>query len=205
MPDNARLTPLAVMILALLSEGDMHPYEMMRLLRKRRDERLVRIQNGTFYHTVARLEREGLLVEVGIDRDGNRPERTTYRATDAGAAAILDWIRRELPQIERTAEFRVALAEAHNLDRAEVIDLLAVRRVALAAARDEYAAGLSRAAHRGVPDQFLVEVQRHSVLLDAELAWQDALTARLIDGSLPWGLAEIPAHFENSYRTEETA
>jgi DNA-binding PadR family transcriptional regulator len=204
MTPTPRLTPLAVMILALLSEGEMHPYEMMRLLRKRRDERLVRIQNGTFYHTVARLEREGLLAEVGIDRDGNRPERTTYRLTDAGGAAVLEWVRRELPQIERVTEFRVALAEAHNLARDEVIDLLAQRRIQLAAARDEHAAGLSGAAHRGVPDQFLVEVQRQSALLDAELAWQDALTARLADGSLPWGLAEIPAHLKNSYRTEET-
>ena len=79
-----RLTPLGVMVLALLREGDMHPYEMIRLMRIRRDDRLVAITNGTVYHTVARLERAGLLAEVGVDRDGNRPERTTYAVTDAG-------------------------------------------------------------------------------------------------------------------------
>ena len=81
---SAKLTPLGVMVLALLREGDMHPYEMMRLMRHRRDDRLVPIQNGTFYHTVGRLERAGLLAEVGVDRDGNRPERTTYTLTDSG-------------------------------------------------------------------------------------------------------------------------
>jgi DNA-binding HxlR family transcriptional regulator len=80
----ARLTPLGVMVLALLREGDMHPYEMIRLMRHRHDDRIVSVTNGTMYHTVARLERQGLIAEVGIDRDGNRPERTTYALTDAG-------------------------------------------------------------------------------------------------------------------------
>ena len=43
MSENAttRLTPMGVMVLALLREGDMHPYEMVRLMRARRDERLL--------------------------------------------------------------------------------------------------------------------------------------------------------------------
>ena len=69
------------------------------------------------YHTVGRLERAGLVAEVGVDREGNRPERTTYAVTDAGAAAVTEWVRRELPRVDRPAEFRIALAEAHNLDR----------------------------------------------------------------------------------------
>ena len=105
------------MVLALLGEGDMHPYEMIRLMRLRRDDRLVTITNGTLYHTVGRLERAGLLAEVGVDRDGNRPERTTYALTDGGPRAVGEWVRRELPRIDRPAEFRIALAEAHNLDR----------------------------------------------------------------------------------------
>ena len=112
-----KLTPLGVMVLALLREGDMHPYEMIRLMRARRDDRLLTITNGTLYHTVARLERAGLLDEVGIDREGNRPERTTYTLTDAGHDVVGDWVRRELSRIDRPAEFRIALAEAHNLDR----------------------------------------------------------------------------------------
>ena len=71
-----RLTPLSVVVLGLLREGDMHPYEMRRLIRERRDDRLVSIANGTFYHAVGRLERDGLIVRVGVDRQGARPERT---------------------------------------------------------------------------------------------------------------------------------
>ena len=110
-----RLTPLGVMLLALLREGDMHPYEMIRLLRQRHEDRLVTVTNGTVYHTVGRLARCELLTEVGIDRAGNRPERTTYTLTDRGRDAVTDWVRRELARIDRPGEFRVALAEAHNL------------------------------------------------------------------------------------------
>lgn len=55
----AGLTPLGVMVLALLRESDMHPYEMVRLLRARHDDRLITVTNGTLYHTVARLQQIG--------------------------------------------------------------------------------------------------------------------------------------------------
>ena len=121
------LTPIAIMALALLREDDMHPYEMMRLLRHRRDDRMVSVTNGTFYHTIARLQRAGLIDEVGSDRDGNRPERTTYTLLPAGAEAVREWLRAELPRVDHPIEFRVALAEAHNLERDEVIALLRER------------------------------------------------------------------------------
>src|SRR6478752_2015832 len=189
---SAKLTPLGVMVLALLREGDMHPYEMMRMMRHRRDDRLVPIQNGTFYHTVGRLQRAGLLDEVGVDRDGNRPERTTYTLTDSGREVVLEWVRRELPRTDRPAEFRVALAESHNLPREEVADLLATRRASLAANLEMNARGLADAGLRGVPQQYLVEVDREAALLESELAWLDRLRARLTDNSMPWGIADIP-------------
>lgn len=200
MPETSRLTPTAVMILATLREADMHTYELVRLLKERRDDRLVPLQKGTIYHTVARLERDGLLAEVGVDRHGNRPERTTYTLQDAGRQAVEEWVRAELPQIDRQSDFRVALSEAHNLERDEVVALLDQRRAMLEASIAEYRAGLEEAATRDTPEQFLVEVQRQAALLDAELAWQDSLRARLVDRTLPWGVAEIPEHIKNKHR-----
>ncbi|BAJ74163.1 predicted transcriptional regulator [Microbacterium testaceum StLB037] len=200
MPETSRLTPIAVMILATLREADMHTYELVRLLKERRDDRLVPLQKGTIYHTVARLERDGLLAEVGVDRHGNRPERTTYTLRDAGRRAVEEWVRAELPQIDRQSDFRVALSEAHNLERDEVVALLDQRRAMLEASIGEHRVGLEEAAARDTPEQFLVEVQRQAALLAAELAWQDSLRARLADRTLPWGVAEIPEHIKNKHR-----
>jgi DNA-binding PadR family transcriptional regulator len=203
MPDSTRLTPLAVMLLATLREGDMHPYEMLRLLRDRRDDRLVPLQKGTTYHTIARLERDGLIAEVGVDREGNRPERTTYTLLDAGRDAVEAWVRAELPQIDRPSDFRVALAEAHNLDRDDVVALLDRRRELLVALLAEHRAGLARARERAVARQYMVEVERQAALLDAELAWQDALHRSLTDGTLPWGV-DGPSHPERFRVSKET-
>ena len=190
-----RLTPLGLMILALLGEGDMHPYEMIRLMRQRRDDRLVTITNGTLYHTVGRLERAGLLAEVGIDREGNRPERTTYTQTDPGRDAVGEWVRRELPRIDHPAEFRIALAEAHNLERDEVVELLGIRRVALTGVLAELSAGREKARAREVPEQYLLEVDREAFMLAHDIDWLDALIARLERQDFPWGQPSLPPHY----------
>jgi DNA-binding PadR family transcriptional regulator len=200
-----RLTPLGLMVLALLREGDMHPYEMIRLMRQRRDDRLVPITNGTLYHTVAALERAGLLDEVGVDREGNRPERTTYALTPNGHDAVGKWVRRELPRIDRPARFRIALAEAHNLDRSEVVDLLRIRQVALSADHDAHRTGRVDALERGVPEQFLIEVEREQSLLAAELRWIDGLIEKLERHAFGWGIDETtPEHLE-MHRTRREA
>lgn len=181
------LTPMGVMVLALLRESDMHPYEMVRLLRARHDDRLLTITNGTLYHTVSRLQKNGLIDEIGIDRDGNRPERTTYTLTDTGRDAVIAWVRQELPRVDRETDFRIALAEAHNLEREDVRSLLQQRRAALVDSHDMHRRGLDKARAKGVPAQVLVEIEREEVLLEAELRWLDALLTRLDGDDLPWG------------------
>lgn len=201
----ARLTPLGVVVLALLREGEMHPYEMLRVLRQRRKDRVVAIANGTFYHTVSRLEAAGLLAEVGVDRAGNRPERTTYALTPAGHAGVDEWVRRELPRIDRPSEFRVALAEAHNLPRDEVVALLAARRELVSAELAAYRDSVARTHARGIPAQFVIDLHRDEALLAADLAWLDDLLLRLNGRRIPWGSSEIPPDTLNALRTHREA
>lgn len=198
-----RLTPMGVMVLALLREGDMHPYEMVRLMRARHDDRLITITNGTLYHTVSRLHRAGLIDELGIDRDGNRPERTTYALTDAGREAVVAWVQRELPRIDRPADFRIALAEAHNLERPEAMELLRTRRAALVEDHARHLDGLAQARQKNVPEQVLVEIERQEALLDAELRWLDSLLDRLEAQVLPWGPTAFPK--SDRYRAQRKA
>ncbi|WFR72123.1 PadR family transcriptional regulator [Prescottella defluvii] len=81
-------TPLGISVLALSFERPMHPYEMCQLLVARRKDRIVKVRPGSLYHAVERLERDGLVEVVGTDRQGNRPERTTYEITVAGRRAV---------------------------------------------------------------------------------------------------------------------
>lgn len=186
------LSPLAVVVLGLLRERAMHPYEMLRLMQQRRDDRLVGGSRGTLYHTVARLQRQGLVAEVGVDREGNRPERTTYELTDAGAALSEDWVRHHLSRIDRILEFRVALSEAHVLPRHEVVALLTTRADAQREYRESLRASLASAQERGVPFQFLIELDRELAVIDTDIQWGERVLGHLADPSLPWGENELP-------------
>ncbi|GAB6856224.1 PadR family transcriptional regulator [Microbacterium xylanilyticum] len=202
MVKDPALTPLGVMVLALLREGDMHPYEMARLLRARRDDRIVPISAGTLYHTVTRLHGQGLIEEVGVDREGNRPERTTYTVTPAGTEAVREWVRRELGGSRRRTAFRVALAEAHNLERDEVVELLTQRLELLRHELETLSTAVDGAATRAVPEQYLLEVLRHRLLLQADVDWLGSLIPRIASPEFSWGpdpdhlLAKRKAHHD---------
>src|SRR5690606_1033390 len=116
---------------------------------------------------------------------------------------VLAWVRRELPSAEHPARFRVALAEAHNLDREEVIDLLRIRRVSLADDHQMHDLGLKDAQSRGVPHQFLLEIERQQTLLEAELSWMDSLLTRLEANEIPWGVDGY--HDSDRYRAQRKA
>ena len=182
-----KLTPLGVTVLALLREGDMHAYEMLRLMQQRQRDRVLGVTKGTLYHTVGRLERQNLIAEVGVDRDGNRPERTTYTLLERGQDAVLNWVHAELPGIESTCNFRVALVEAHNLPRAEVLALLTIRRHSLTTEYEEQQSGLDKARRHHVPEQFLLDAERETALLEAELGWLDRTLERMESAEIPWG------------------
>lgn len=66
------LTPLAVSVLSLLSQRPMHPYEMYSVMLERHEDELVKVRPGSLYHTVERLQRDGLVKSLGTDRPTGR-------------------------------------------------------------------------------------------------------------------------------------
>lgn len=182
-----RLSPTATLVLAVLLEQPMHPYEMLVRLRKRRDDRLVRLNPGAVYHAVERLERDGLVERAGVDRDGNRPERTVYAVTAAGVAAH-DARTRELVRDvpPEYPAFPVGLALVHDLPRDDALALLRERRTALAAAVDGQREQLDGAVARGLPRRYVLDAYYELHQTDAQIAWLDATIADLRSGALSW-------------------
>jgi hypothetical protein len=99
-------------------------------------------------------------------------------------------VRRELPRVDHQAEFRIALAEAHNLDRGEVTALLHAHRDARAVTLSDVTAGLRGAIAKGVRTQYLLELEREASLQAADLEWLDHLILRLESEEFPWGAHE---------------
>src|SRR5512133_945378 len=110
------LTPLAVTTLGLLTEGPMHPYDIVQTLLHRHEDRNVKIRPGSLYHTVDRLAAVGDVRPVGTDRDGRRPERTTYEITPSGRERLRRRVTEMLATpVHEYPELPVAIAQAHAL------------------------------------------------------------------------------------------
>ena len=179
--------PLAVAALGLLLERPMHPYEMVQLLLARSEDRLVKVRPGSLYHVVDRLHADGLVRPVGTERAGNRPERTTYAITAEGVDAMGDWVRQALasPAAEYP-RFPLALGEAHNLPREDVVRRLRRRLAALHGQDAGLAAGEEIVSGKSLPERFWLDLPYTRALLAAEIDHLTTLADRIESGDLPW-------------------
>ncbi|MBT8159073.1 MULTISPECIES: PadR family transcriptional regulator [Arthrobacter] len=181
------LTPLGVAALALLVEAPMHPYEMYQLLMARQEDRLVKVRPGTLYHAVGRLEEAGLVEAAGIDRAGNRPERTTYRITGTGREALTERLQGMLAEpVNEYPSFPHAIAEAHNLPSGVVVELLDQRVASLEQQLDFLHRGEESVVERGIERRFWLDVKYQQSMLRTEIAWIRGFQDELRRGQLPW-------------------
>lgn len=184
------LSPLAIAALALLIERDMHPYEMFTTMVERHEELVVKLRAGSLYHAVKRLADDALVVAVGTERDGNRPERTTYAITERGRERLRSTVAGMLAgPTEEYPQFPLAIAEAHNLDRGLVLDLLRSRLAQLEAQLVAMRDGLARALGR-TAEMYLLDLDYLIAMRTAEADWLRRTVGRLDDGTLTWKVTD---------------
>ena len=187
-----RLNPLAVSALALLAERPMHPYEMYQLMLQRREDRVVKVSAGSLYRAVERLAADGNIAESGVEREGNRPERTVYAITDAGRDALRSTLEEMLGEfVNEFPEFPLAIGEAHNLPPERVAELLDERSGAHAGVRRpprQRASGTSR--RRASPGTSCSTSTTRAPCVAAELDWLERTIAELREGELTWATPE---------------
>jgi DNA-binding PadR family transcriptional regulator len=188
---------LALAILALLVPPGqpMHPYQMATVLRRTGKERDMRIKWGSFYTVVRNLEKHGFIEAAGSDRQGRRPERTSYAITSAGRAELEAWLRELVatPEPEQS-RFEAALSVLGVLSPDEATALLEQR---LRALDEDIAAQRTALDQYGkqVPRIFLVEAEYALAMRTAEAAWVRSLLEELANGTLP-GMAGWRAYHE---------
>lgn len=181
------ITPLAIAALALLAERPMHPYEMYQLLIQREDDRLVKVRPGSLYHTIDRLAGQGLVRATGTEREGNRPERTTYEITEPGQLALSERIAEILAApANEYPEFPLGISQAHNLPKRTVIDLLNRRLTRLRSELDGVAARYKEVTDRKIDRKFWLDLTYSRAVFEAELAWIENLIAEVESGAIDW-------------------
>lgn len=181
----------ALAVLALLTRGPRHTYDMHRFMVDTRKDFIGGLPRS-LYHAVDKLERSGLIAEVGTEQSAGRPDRVRYSITDAGRADV----RRRVALLLATPEPDATLAYA----ALSFMGVLSLDEV-MAALRSRVAAiDLRLARLRGdlveahdIPRILLVEAEFEQARLDAERRWTASLLDELESGALPWpDLAAMP-------------
>ncbi len=190
-----RPSPLTLMVLVLLAEAPMHPYEMQRVMQARGKDTVVRVQRGSLYPAVERLAAAGLIEPMETERAGRRPERTVYRLTDEGRDTAELWLTGMLREVRNEfPEFAAALSFLPLLSAAEARSELMARLVQLGksiAAVRSVTDGLT--AQYQFPRLFLIETEYQLAMLEAEHAWVSGVVEDIASGRLTWDAEQIRA------------
>lgn len=185
--DCGPLPPLAVLVLGLLGERPMHPYEMFQTTIERREDRLAKFRPGTLYHTVDRLAAQELIEVHDVEREGNRPERTVYSITPAGQRALDDSLEQIIARHPAEyPELYLALSEAHGLPRERVIELFSQRLDAMRADLDDIVTAAAAARDNGRPEMFYLDAGCRVATLKTQIGWLDDLVDRLKNSTIEW-------------------
>jgi len=164
-------------LLALLSQGDRHGYEL-----KVAFEDLLAgmwsLNIGQVYTTLARLERDGLVIHR-LEPQEIHPDRKTYSLTEAGREELVTWLSRPEEEIVRLKDESVLKVLLHGVtDAGDVRQLLwAQRDRCLEALAD--LADLRDSAETPVVTRLAVEAAMLHV--EADLRWLDTVEEAAAD------------------------
>jgi DNA-binding PadR family transcriptional regulator len=162
------------LFLALLAGDRGHGYELKQTLEKEFGELLPALNAGQIYSTLARLERDGLVVGHSVAGDGRR--KRVYELTESGQAVLAAWIEAPVPGTRLKDEFFMKFAVLASAGLADPRTLIErQRREYLQSLRDLDA--VLTANGKGVAAELLVE---GAVLhLKADLEWLDLIEHRM--------------------------
>ena len=184
---STTLTSLAMAVLDLLHERDLHPYEMRQLMLHRHTDVVIKLKAGSLYHTVERLHRAELIEPVETSRDGRRPERTVYTLTADGRDAFAARLREMLAvPAEEYPAFPAALSFANTLPLPDALEQLTARQGRLEAIVAADQASHDRLIKMDLPRSYWIEFAYLRVMHQAELDWTTALLEELATGRLTW-------------------
>jgi len=170
------LTLISHTVLALIGRHGASPHDLVRMMRR-----------GRIYHAAApsqyyaepkRLERLGLL--SSSKEPGRTRERTVYRLTDAGVAALEEWVGHPSPFPRLAGEPPVRIISAEVTGEGAVRDSLLAMRAEMAELRanaEELEQQASTMPHR--EKYLLLNARLAKQVLNAYERWLDEVDQEL--------------------------
>ena len=177
--------PLALAVLVTLWRKPMHPYEIAQTLRQQGKDSSTKIKYGSLYTVVQNLEKYGFVEVADVEQQGNRPERTVYRVTEAGREETTEWMSDLLAEPAKEFPiFETALSLIGVVHPDDAVRLLTERVKALDV-QAASARGALEKLYETVPRLFLVEVEYQLHMIEAQAEWVRGFLEEIRKGSLP--------------------
>ncbi|MEV0283047.1 MULTISPECIES: PadR family transcriptional regulator [unclassified Kribbella] len=162
------------LFLALLADESRHGYEIKQALEQEFGETLPALNAGQIYSTLARLERDGLVVGESVEGDSRR--KRVYELTEAGRAALADWIETPVPGTRLKDEFFMKLVILASAGLADPKALIAGQRREYLQSLRDLDAMLAADGARPAAELLAEGAVLH---LKADLEWLDLIEERL--------------------------
>ena len=162
------------LFLALLADESRYGYEIKQTLEQEFGELLPALNAGQIYSTLARLERDGLVVGQSIEGDNRR--KRVYELTEAGRTALARWIEAPVPGTRLKDEFFMKLVILASAGLAEPKALIAGQRREYLQSLRDLDAVVSVDGSRPAADLLAEGAILH---LKADLEWLDLIEQKL--------------------------
>ncbi|QVQ50134.1 PadR family transcriptional regulator [Spiractinospora alimapuensis] len=184
---STRLLVLGVVLLL----QPVHGYDVRRELLSWGADQWANVSPGSIYNALKTLENDRLIEVSGSDREGRRPERTTYRVTETGDGEFTKLLLENLWRSEMPNHpILVGTAFLPGLSREELESALRGRISKLEADVAFCEEGIRQVLEK--PDPTYGTVLFHvaeskrltKMLLQAELEWTHGLLERVSSGEL---------------------
>lgn len=181
------LTKVAVLILGLINEKPLNPYEITKQLHNLIIKDWFPISSSSVYVTIKTLNSKGYISGIK-HKEGNMPDKTIYSVTKEGNKVLHDSLVEYISSIDfDPIKMNIAGFMIFNLERAEAIEVFTKRIDNFKEYGKEISEKLNNLQTKGILPPIVITVLRHNLnLVDAEIKTTGSLIEQ-VEKSQSWG------------------
>jgi DNA-binding PadR family transcriptional regulator len=175
---------LRLLILGLLFEQDLHPYEVLQILKTRQVHNYIKVNYGTLYYAFDQMEKNGWIEVKEVIQEDRRPEKRIYRITEDGRGQLRRMLHKVfLNEAKIFHPLYPALMNAHLAAPDQVADAIR-ERLKKTREQKEFLCNLYQ---RKVPDHpygTVMLIKNALMHTEAELEWLEEFLQGIEEGRL---------------------
>lgn len=119
---------MKMVILGLLMERDMHPYEIVLVMKARSYNQIVKLQPGSLYYAVDKLAADHYIEATETIKSTDRPDKTIYRITKKGITLFEQLVLQQIKKFDPIHQpLFMALALSLHIDKGKIKQVLEER------------------------------------------------------------------------------